>query len=283
MHSGHRILVAALCAGKLFSQTTQIDLRLQSKNIDFTAANATKPFKTGTTLPASCSVGEIFYKLDAPAGSNLYACTTLNAWTLEQGAGGGGGASMASQLGDFLVARTNTSTLTIGANCAPSTPCSARIGNQVYSFAAGGTVSITAGSGIALVYVSAAGALTVGHNVTASCSAGCTAQSGITAFPPDAIPLFTWSASSGAWDLNGGVDLRAVLSSKAVLPGVGLTSAEASGKTTLSADAALIALRTSVPGSSSSTCTAGYWAMDANFYYVCVAVNDWRRVALSSW
>lgn len=283
MHPGHRILIAALFAGRLFSQPTQIDLRMQSKNIDFSAATATKPFKSGTTLPATCTMGEIFYKQDAPAGSNLYACTSLNTWTLEQGAGGGGGVSMASQLGDFRVLRTNSTTLSVGANCAPASPCNARFGNLAYSFSAGGTVSISGGSGLALIYISAAGTLTVGHNVTASCSAGCTAQSAVTAFPPDAIPLFTWSATSATWDLNGGVDLRAVFSSKAILPGVGLTSAEASGKTTVSADSALIALRAAVPGTSSATCTAGTWAMDSSFYYLCVAANDWRRVALSTW
>src|SRR6202158_3914052 len=93
---------------------TMVDLRTQSKSVDFSLANATKPFKSGTVFPSICSVGEMFYKTDAPAGSNLYACTSLNAWTLQGGSGGGGGAgaSMASQLGDFAIARTSASTLT---------------------------------------------------------------------------------------------------------------------------------------------------------------------------
>ena len=47
----------------------------------FFAANTTKPFKSGTVLPATCSVGEAFFKSNALAGSNLYGCTSLNSWT----------------------------------------------------------------------------------------------------------------------------------------------------------------------------------------------------------
>jgi hypothetical protein len=36
---------------------TLVDLRTQSKSVDFTAAPSTKPFKAGTVLPAICSLG----------------------------------------------------------------------------------------------------------------------------------------------------------------------------------------------------------------------------------
>ena len=62
---------------------TLVDLRTQTKSVDFTSANTTKPFKSGTVLPPACSVGEAFFKTDAPAGSNLYACTSPNLWSLE--------------------------------------------------------------------------------------------------------------------------------------------------------------------------------------------------------
>jgi hypothetical protein len=64
---------------------TQVDLRTQAKSVDFTAATATKPVKTGTALPGSCTVGEMFFKTDAPAGANLYACTAANTWSLQGG------------------------------------------------------------------------------------------------------------------------------------------------------------------------------------------------------
>src|SRR5260370_18473150 len=84
------IIYAASCAGILWGQT-MVDLRTQSKSIDFSGANATKPFKSGTVLPSICAVGEIFYKLDATAGANLYGCTSANAWTLEQSSPAGSG------------------------------------------------------------------------------------------------------------------------------------------------------------------------------------------------
>ncbi|MBZ5609805.1 MAG: hypothetical protein LAP38_16205 [Acidobacteriia bacterium] len=78
------LLAAALLACSTHGQTL-VDLRTQSKSIDFSSANTTKPFKSGTALPATCSIGEAFFKTNAPAGSNLYACTALNAWTLQSG------------------------------------------------------------------------------------------------------------------------------------------------------------------------------------------------------
>src|SRR5579862_4341317 len=187
------LLFVGLAGGALYGQLTQLDLRMQSRDVDFSGSSATKPFKSGTGLPSSCGQGEMYYRLDATAGMNVYGCTTSNSWTLEQGPPA---ASMASQLGDFAVTRGSATTLAIGAGCSTSTPCSVRFGALVYSFGSGATVTISAGSGLAFIYISSAGTLTVGHNVTASCT-GCAAQSGVSAFPTDAIPLFTWSATNG--------------------------------------------------------------------------------------
>jgi hypothetical protein len=262
----------------LYGQLTQLDLRLQSRDVDFSAANATKPFKAGTGLPSACGQGEMYYRLDASAGMNVYGCTASNSWTLEQGPPA---ASMASQLGDFAVMQTSATTLSIGSNCSASTPCQVRFGALAYSFGSGATVTISAGSGLAFIYVSSAGALTVGHNVTANCSGSCVAMSGVTAFPADAIPLFTWSATNGSWNSNGGADQRAFLSSKSVTAGLGITSTEISGKTQLSADTSVIGLRTAAPATSSAACTTGSWATDGSYFYLCTGTNVWARAALS--
>jgi len=37
------------------------------------------------------------------------------------------------------------------------------------------------------------------------------------------------------------------------------------------------------PQSSTSACTAGSWAYDGNYVYVCVGSNTWKRTALASW
>ncbi len=62
---------------------TMVDLRTQSKNVDFSAAAATKPTKTGSSLPTTCSVGEMFFMTTAPAGQNLYGCTAVNLWSVQ--------------------------------------------------------------------------------------------------------------------------------------------------------------------------------------------------------
>ncbi len=77
---GIALLPVALALAS-YGQTTQINLATQGKNIDFTGAPFTRPVKTGTALTATCSIGDLFFKTDAAAGQNLYACTAVNTWT----------------------------------------------------------------------------------------------------------------------------------------------------------------------------------------------------------
>ena len=37
------------------------------------------------------------------------------------------------------------------------------------------------------------------------------------------------------------------------------------------------------PASAAATGTAGDWAYDSSYIYVCVATNSWKRVAIASW
>jgi hypothetical protein len=76
------IPVAALTA----MAQTQVDLRTQAKKVDFSAATSTKPFRTGTALPATCTVGEFYFKSNATAGNNTFACTAANQWSPQAGA-----------------------------------------------------------------------------------------------------------------------------------------------------------------------------------------------------
>jgi len=93
------VLLWAWLVASAWGQTS-IDLRTQSKSVDFSAASSSRPWKTGTALPAQCSVGDSFFKTDAPAGQNLYACTVTNVWTLLSGSGGGGGAGLPPMAGN---------------------------------------------------------------------------------------------------------------------------------------------------------------------------------------
>ena len=59
MRFRHAALLALL-TGCCAPGQTLVDLRTQTKDVDFSGANTTKPFKSGTLLPGTCGVGEAF-------------------------------------------------------------------------------------------------------------------------------------------------------------------------------------------------------------------------------
>lgn len=81
-------LIAAVVAMALACQLaaqTRIDLRNQTKLMDFSQTEATRPMQTGTALPATCLAGELYLLLSAPAGTNIYACISANVWVAQDG------------------------------------------------------------------------------------------------------------------------------------------------------------------------------------------------------
>jgi hypothetical protein len=73
------MVTAALWAASAAAQT-RIDLQRQTRNIDFTEAEYTKPFRAGAALPGTCAPGEFFFLSAAASGENLYACTAADRW-----------------------------------------------------------------------------------------------------------------------------------------------------------------------------------------------------------
>jgi len=67
---------------------TQVNLGRQSKNVDFSQAPFTRPVQTGGNLPATCTVGDLYFHTGMEAGKNLFGCTSTNTW-LGLGLGGG--------------------------------------------------------------------------------------------------------------------------------------------------------------------------------------------------
>jgi hypothetical protein len=226
-------LIVSLLAVSAAGQT-QIDLRTQGKNVDFSGASSTKPIQTGTTLPAACAAGQVFLVTNASLGQNLFVCTATNVWTRQ------GGAGMVAQLADFAAVWTSGTALTIGSNCGTATPCNLRLGSTVYSFTRSCTATVSGGTGTAYVYFTSTGVLTIGHNLTVTASSGCTAQSGVTNFPAGSIPLYSWTATNGGWDTAGGQDYRAMLAAKAISASTGLVAADSFTSTTISVDSTLV-------------------------------------------
>lgn len=274
---------------------TQINLRTQSKNEDFSGASLSKPVRTGGSLPLTCGQGEVFFSTSAAAGQNLYVCAATNIWTqitTGSGSGGSGGSggsvpvTSTSALTDLVVATTGSSqTLSIASSCSTSSPCNVRFGAITTTVRSAATVSVPSGinvAGVAFIYISSAGAITVGSSNLALTCTGCSAVTGITQFPSDSIPLFTWSATAGAWDANGGLDLRAFLSNKSITAGTGIVSADVAGQTVISADTSVVGVRVAAPSTSIGTCVTGNYAVDTTYFYQCLSTNIWVRVAWST-
>lgn len=268
---------------------TRVDLRTQGRDVDFSAASFTKPVKTGTTLPSSCEVGEMYLLLGAPEGRNLYACMSTSTWSLQASGDSQSAASVASQLGDFQVVRTSPTTLTINGRCSGISPCIYRFGGVASTVTSPAEASLDAqgGTGTAYFYLSQSGELTVGYTagLMVNCTPGCMPQASVSGFPSDSIPLFLWRASSdGQWDASG-TDARAFLGREALLTGLGLlqTTSSSAGAMVLEIDPTVVATQTSAPASATATCSRGQLGVDADYLYVCVGADTWKRVSLSAW
>ncbi len=103
--------VLALIATFAAEGQTLINLGTQGRNIDFSNAPSTRPEKTGSSLPATCLPGELFFNLAAPAGQNLYSCVATNTWA-PIGSGSGTGNGLADPGSNGLVVRSAPNTTT---------------------------------------------------------------------------------------------------------------------------------------------------------------------------
>ncbi len=172
-------------------------------------------------------------------GQVLAWSAAANQWQAASGGGGSGGATMAGQLGDFGIIRGSPTVLEIGASCSTATPCNVRFGGRVYSLTSDAQATLNSGAGTAYVYITAGGVLTVGHTMDVTCSNSCVAALGVTGFPADSIPLYSWNAAGGDWQATG-MDRRSWISGSALLAGTGIVAIEAGGQTTIAIDSTAI-------------------------------------------
>jgi len=104
---------------------------------------------------------------------------------------------------------------------------------------------------------------------------------GIWGFGPANERTPTWfiDTQSGSASFSGGLNapkLQGITDNSVV---ANLNADRVNGKHASDFTSAPVA----TPKASSSACTAGSWAYDANYVYVCVGTNTWRRTGLSSW
>ena len=92
----HHLYLGMLISSLLIGSTpglgqTSISLKHQAKNVDFSTASATKPMRVGTDLPATCAIGEQFFRIDPALDNNVYGCTATDVWSLLSGGDPGAG------------------------------------------------------------------------------------------------------------------------------------------------------------------------------------------------
>jgi hypothetical protein len=182
---------------------TRIDLRSQSKNIDFSQAQSVRPFRTGTSLPPVCTEGEMFFKTDAAPGMNVFGCVATDTWSLQGGALQGATEDAAA---DFR-ADINVSGNQLIVSC-PTGSCNVQTGDTVASFS-GLQTTFVPGSGTYTAYIYFEdNVLRYGYSSGAmtSCPASCV--SGVSAFPAGAVPLFTAAVSAGKLQADSIMDRR---------------------------------------------------------------------------
>lgn len=151
---------------------TLVDLRTQTKNIDFSSALSTKPFQTGTVLPAACSVGATFFNSAAPSGRNLYGCTSVNMWTLLGSNLWFGGGSL--NAGDCAQFNSAGNVVSAGVPCSSSAMVT-----MASPFTVAGSLLVSGGPGRAGV------------------ASSCTNSGGTLACPGGFAGYVTWPAGAG--------------------------------------------------------------------------------------
>ena len=237
---------AAACLACIAMGQTSIDLRTQTKDVDFSGAVTTKPSKAGTTIPATCSPGEMFFKLDAAAGQNLYLCTALNTWTVLGGSGGGVSGQGSSTVSLPFAVTATTSLVSIANSSATAFGC-----NGSNTAVPGGTITIAPAAGSATetlrIGISCADsrlklyAPTNSFICTASGFSGCDTISGNT-FPDGVIPLaaVVMTSSGSTFAFGTVTDLRAPMQDDPPAAGTGLIYTKSGSVRTLSIDTTLV-------------------------------------------
>lgn len=189
------ILAIGIAAGQ-----TKVSLKNQAREYDLSQATAVRPFTVTSTLPATCRVGEMRFRTDVTPGQNLFGCAADNLWVPMT-------ATATVYDPGVRLDRSGASSLVIGADCTLQKPCRFRFGSIVHTITSPGQLTISGGgSGQIYIFVTSTGQFGVAMTPTASLTLGCTGCSlmpSATSFPMNSIPLWTWVATGGIWNLTG--------------------------------------------------------------------------------
>jgi len=158
-----------LAGGLALWGQTQVDLKTQSRGVDFSAAPSTAPAKTGTSLPVACSVGQAYFLTNAQPGANWYLCTATNIWTVQGGSGG----AVVNNPNDvrFLLTNTSPAVLTLNGTISNINPAIIFGGTTAYKFTTASTITVSGTPSTGTVYQCfdpSTGQLSLYHNLAAT-------------------------------------------------------------------------------------------------------------------
>jgi hypothetical protein len=324
-----------------FSQTT-VNFLNQARNVDFSAFAFTRPESTGTALPATCQVGQLYFDSVAAAGENLYGCTATNVWTQLGGSPGSysfsaplsqsGNTVSISQAtsstdgylshidwgtfnskqpaGNYLTGLTGDITASgpgsVAATLATVNSSPGQCGDSAHvcQITTNGKGLVTAQSAIAIAGGGGSGNVSGPSSSTNTAFAEWNGTSGATLqnslvtadangdiSTPGNISAGVGSGKAGTAVFTAGSSVSCATGSFCLMAPASISASflwtlpnsDGAGMLTVSSDQISISpSAVPTPANSSVACTAGQWSNDTNYYYVCVAANTWKRVALSS-
>src|SRR5689334_1567032 len=112
--------------------------------------------KTGTSLPGTCTVGEVYMKTDATAGQNWYFCTSSNTWTQQLNSGGGSGTVTVVSSGSL----TSTALVTGGGTTTLQTPAATATMDTSGNISTPGKITTGAGGSVGGAWAAGQGTAT---------------------------------------------------------------------------------------------------------------------------
>lgn len=98
--SGMRLLLLLLLP-LLATAQTQLDIERQGKRVDFLRPPFASPLRLGSTLPLTCTAGELYFLTSATPGNNIHVCYSNGNWAIT---GASGPAQVSIYAQDTLIA-----------------------------------------------------------------------------------------------------------------------------------------------------------------------------------
>ena len=190
----------------------------------------------------------------------------------------------------FALVNTTDTVLTLNATMSTQAPAIVTVGNVTYRFTQPSSITLSGiaatgnvflcfdpGTGQLSLYYDFASTITVTGDLTNHVFTGDGCPGTIQLWEPTITNAGVWDVIAESMDSRGSLFYQ-------IPPtiGTGLAVTQTGALSTFSVDSTKVSTKVNAPATSSDTCTQNTWATDSMYYYLCVAPNSWRRVALGT-